>query len=35
MASRMNITADGPSGKHQVEISVQYDEILKGGAVIE
>jgi polysaccharide export outer membrane protein len=33
MASRINITADGPSGKQQVEIPVNYDEILKGNAV--
>ena len=33
MASRINIMADGPGGKHQVQISVQYDEILKRKAV--
>ena len=33
MVSRIAITADGPGGKHQVEIPVQYDDILKGNAV--
>jgi len=29
----LRVMADGSSGKHQVEIPVQYDEILKGNAV--
>ncbi len=29
----LRVMADGSSGKHQVEIPVQYDEILKGSAV--
>ena len=29
----LRVMAEGPSGKHQVEIPVQYDEILKGNAV--
>ncbi len=29
----LRVSADGSSGKHQVEIPVQYDEILKGNAV--
>ncbi len=29
----LRVSADGPNGKHQVEIPVQYDEILKGNAV--
>lgn len=33
MASRIAITAAGPSGKHQVGILVQYDDILKGTGV--
>lgn len=33
MASRIAVTAAGPSGKHQVEIPVQYDDIFKGNGV--
>ena len=29
----LRVTGDGPSGKQQVEIPVNYDEILKGNAV--
>jgi polysaccharide export outer membrane protein len=29
----LRVSADGPNGKHQVEIPVQYDDILKGNAV--
>ena len=29
----LRVTGDGPSGKQQVEIPVQYDDILKGNAV--
>lgn len=29
----LRVMADGSNGKHQVEIPVQYDEILKGNAV--
>ena len=29
----LRVSADGSNGKHQVEIPVQYDEILKGNAV--
>lgn len=29
----LRVTGDSPSGKQQVEIPVQYDEILKGNAV--
>ena len=29
----LRVSADGQNGKHQVEIPVQYDEILKGNAV--
>jgi polysaccharide export outer membrane protein len=29
----LRVSADGPNGKHQIEIPVQYDEILKGNAV--
>jgi polysaccharide export outer membrane protein len=29
----LRVMAEGPSGKHQVEIPVHYDEILKGSAV--
>jgi polysaccharide biosynthesis/export protein len=29
----LRVSAEGPNGKHQVEIPVQYDEILKGNAV--
>lgn len=29
----LRVTGDGPSGKQQVEIPVQYDNILKGNAI--
>jgi polysaccharide export outer membrane protein len=29
----LRVSADGPNGKHQIEIPVQYDDILKGNAV--
>jgi len=29
----LRVSADGPNGKHQVEIPVQYDDILKGNGV--
>ena len=29
----LRVSAEGPNGKHQIEIPVQYDEILKGNAV--
>lgn len=29
----LRVSADGPNGKHQMEIPVQYDEILNGNAV--
>lgn len=29
----LRVSADGPGGKHQIEIPVQYDDILKGNAV--
>ena len=29
----LRVTGDGPNGKQQVEIPVQYDDILKGNAV--
>ena len=30
----LRVTTSGPSDKHQVEIPVQYDDILKGNAVL-
>jgi polysaccharide export outer membrane protein len=29
----LRVSTDGPNGKHQVEIPVQYDDILKGTGV--